>query len=84
MIFNINTTREITYNDFEISLVVFTPNIITNHAITYTNENNIIMKYKTTMTTTTITTTTNILYNSHLFLSYSQTNQADTLDGFSP
>ena len=31
------TAREITYNDFEISLVVFMPNITTNHAITYTN-----------------------------------------------
>jgi len=29
--------REITYNNFEISNVVFTPNITTNHAITYTN-----------------------------------------------
>ena len=44
MIFGINTTRdisklsrEITYNNFEISLVVFMPNITTNHAITYTN-----------------------------------------------
>ena len=27
----------ITYNNFEISLVVFMPNITTNHAITYTN-----------------------------------------------
>ena len=26
------------YNNFEISLVVFTPNITTNHAITYTNK----------------------------------------------
>ena len=26
-----------TYNNFEISLVVFMPNITTNHAITYTN-----------------------------------------------
>ena len=25
------------YNNFEISLVVFMPNISTNHAITYTN-----------------------------------------------
>ena len=31
------TAREITNNNFEISLVVFMPNIITNHAITYTN-----------------------------------------------
>ena len=31
------TAREITYNNFEISPVVFTPNITTNHAITYTN-----------------------------------------------
>ena len=34
------TTREITYNNFEISSVVFMPNITkikTNHAITYTN-----------------------------------------------
>ena len=29
--------REITYNNFEISLVVFMANITTNHAITYTN-----------------------------------------------
>ena len=29
--------REITYNNFEISLVVFMPNITTNRAITYTN-----------------------------------------------
>ena len=31
------TAREITYNNFEISLVVFMPNITTYHAITYTN-----------------------------------------------
>ena len=31
------TAREISYNNFEISLVVFMPNITTNHAITYTN-----------------------------------------------
>ena len=30
--------REITDNNFEISLVVFMPNITTNHAITYTNK----------------------------------------------
>ena len=29
--------RETTYNNFEISLVVFMPNTTTNHAITYTN-----------------------------------------------
>ena len=29
--------REITYNNFEISLLVFMPNITANHAITYTN-----------------------------------------------
>ena len=51
MVFGINTTRdisklsqisarEITYDNFEISLVVFTPNITTNHAITYTNRPN--------------------------------------------
>ena len=28
---------EITYNNFETSVVVFMPNITTNHAITYTN-----------------------------------------------
>ena len=28
---------QITYNNFEISRLVFIPNIITNHAITYTN-----------------------------------------------
>ena len=37
VIFGINTTREIMYNNFEISLVVFIPNITTKHAITYTN-----------------------------------------------
>ena len=43
MIFGVNTTpdisklTQITYNNFEISLVVFMPNITTNHAITYTN-----------------------------------------------
>ena len=47
MIFGINTTRDIsklsqisraiTYNNFKIPLVVFIPNITTNHAITYTN-----------------------------------------------
>ena len=31
--------RDITQNNFEISLVVFMPNITTNHAITYTNNN---------------------------------------------
>ena len=31
------TTREITYSNFEISLVVFIPNITTNHGVTYTN-----------------------------------------------
>ena len=30
------TAREITYNNFEISLVVFMPNITKNHAISYT------------------------------------------------
>ena len=45
MIFGINSTRDIcllaaretTYNNFEISLVVFMPNIATNHTISYTN-----------------------------------------------
>ena len=43
VIFGINTTRDIsklfqiTYNNFEISLAVFMPNVTTNHAITYTN-----------------------------------------------
>ena len=36
-IFTCLTAREITYNNFEISLVVFMPSITTNHAITYTN-----------------------------------------------
>ena len=37
--FTRQTSREITFNNFEISLVVFMPNITTNHAlpITYTN-----------------------------------------------
>ena len=35
--FHSPTAREITYNNFEISRVVFMPNITTNHAITYTN-----------------------------------------------
>ena len=30
-------TCEIMYNNFEISFVVFMPNITTNHSITYTN-----------------------------------------------
>ena len=38
------TAREITYKNFEISLVVFMPNITTNHAITYTY-GNIISKF---------------------------------------
>ena len=33
--------REITYNNFEKSLVVFMQNITTNHAITYTNTNSL-------------------------------------------
>ena len=48
LVFGINTTHdisklsqislaEIKYNNFEISLVVFMPNITRNHAITYTN-----------------------------------------------
>ena len=43
MIFGINATRnisklsQITYNNFEISLVVFMSNITANHTITYTN-----------------------------------------------
>ena len=45
------TAREITYNNFEISLVVygvFMPNITTNHAITYTNfyEGDIVVDYQ--------------------------------------
>ena len=47
MIFGKNTTHnisklsqiEITYNNFEIALLVFMPNITTNHTITYTNKN---------------------------------------------
>ena len=35
------TAREIMYNNFEISLVVFVSNITANHAITYTNYVNI-------------------------------------------
>ena len=35
------TAREMTYNNFEISLMVFTPNITTNHAITCTNLTNL-------------------------------------------
>ena len=36
--------REITFNNFEIALVVFMPNITTDHAITYTNTQQIINK----------------------------------------
>ena len=39
------TAREITYNHFEISLVVFMPNITTNNAITYTYKKNIWGEY---------------------------------------
>ena len=35
--FFVSKFRIITYNSFEISLVVCLPNITTNHAITYTN-----------------------------------------------
>ena len=57
MIFGINTTYDIsklsqisiTYNNFEISLVVFMPNIITNHAITYTNSHKITPHTPTTV-----------------------------------
>ena len=37
------------YNNFEISLVVFIPNITTNHAITYTNfvNNHVVHSYNT-------------------------------------
>ena len=38
--FTRRTALKITYNNFEISLVVFMPTITTNHAITYTNEMN--------------------------------------------
>ena len=33
------------YNNFEISLVVFIPNITTNHAITHTNEESTLSWY---------------------------------------
>ena len=45
MIFGKNATRDISklsqisLDNFEISLVLFMPNITTNHAITYTNKN---------------------------------------------
>ena len=48
MIFGINTTHDIsklsqiTCNNFEISLVVFVPNVTTNHAINYTNMVNLL------------------------------------------
>ena len=67
MIFGLNTTcdiskfSQITYNNFEISLVVFMPNIITNHAITYTTTTTT----TTPTTTTTTTTTTNNNTNSN-------------------
>ena len=37
------TAREIAYNNFEIPLMVFMPNITTNHAITYTDTHNYIL-----------------------------------------
>ena len=46
--FTLLTAREITYNNFEISLLVSMPNITTNHAITYTN---LIMKLQKTLIT---------------------------------
>ena len=54
MIFGINTTRDISklsqisYNNFEISLVLSMSNITTNRAITYTN---LIMKLQKTLIT---------------------------------
>ena len=47
--------REITYNNFEISLVVFMPNITPNHAITYTNlslRENVLAWYNSTYNAT--------------------------------
>ena len=51
MIFGLNPTRDISklsqiYNNFEISPVVFMPNITTNHAITYTNVSTLNVYYK--------------------------------------
>ena len=45
-------SHEIMYNNFEISLVVFMPNITKNHAITYTN---IILKYLNNISGTFVT-----------------------------
>ena len=38
------TAHEITYNNFEISLVVFMPNITANHAITYIQISSVTLK----------------------------------------
>ena len=63
MIFGLNTTcdisklSQITYNNFEISLVVFMPNIITNHAITTTTTTTTPPPPPTTTTTTTTNNT---------------------------
>ena len=65
MIFGLNTTcdisklSQITYNNFEISLVVFMPNIITNHAITTTTTPPPPPPPPTTTTTTTNNTNSN-------------------------
>ena len=37
---------KITYNNFQTSLVVFMPNITTNHAITYTNTSTVLIGFE--------------------------------------
>ena len=44
---DISKLSQITYNNFEISLLVFMPNTTTNHAITYTNTKNKVIKIHT-------------------------------------
>ena len=48
---DISKLSQITYNNLEISLVVFMPNIATNHAITYTNSNGLFGDSKVTYRT---------------------------------
>ena len=55
MIFGIDITRDIsklsqTYNNFEITLVEFMPNITINHAITHTNFDNLLLLFGVCLT----------------------------------
>ena len=66
--------REISYNNFEISLVIFMPNITTNHAITYTNFEISLMVFMPIITTNHAITYRYILLWQKSFLAKMQEN----------